>query len=180
MQRMQEGKVKKSWRREALEWALTFLCALAIALPVRAFVFSPFVVDGHSMNDTLAHHEIMFTTKYDYRFGGNPDRFDVVICRYPGRTENFVKRVVGVPGDKVAVQDGYLYVNGERYEETYITHRPNYQLAAYTVAEDEYFVLGDNRANSNDSHLIGPLKREQIVAHVRCVLFPLSGIRAIQ
>ncbi len=180
MQETQPEKRKKSWKREAVEWALTFLCAIAIALPIRAFAFSPFVVDGNSMNDTLADNEVMFTTKYDYLFGGNPERFDVVICRYPGRTENFVKRVVGLPGDTVAVQDGYLYVNGEQYEEEYITHRPNYRMEPYTVQEGEYFVLGDNRSNSNARHLVGPLKRDQIIAHVRCVMFPLGQIRGIQ
>jgi len=178
MQDTQVVKAKMNWKREILEWAVTFLLALAIALPIRAFVFSPFVVDGHSMDDTLANREVMFTTKYDYRLG-DPSRFDVVICRYPGRRENFVKRVVGVPGDTVAVQNGDLYINGERYDEEYIKHRPNYSMEAYTVQADEYFVLGDNRANSNDSHLIGPLKREQIIAHVRSVFFPLNRIRAI-
>lgn len=178
MQRMKAQKVKKGWKREALEWTLTFLCALVIALPIRAFVFTPTVVDGHSMNDTLVDREVIFTTKYDYLFA-DPERFDVVICHYPGRKERFVKRVVGIPGDTVAIQDGYLYVNGERYEEPYITHRPNYQMGAYTVQDGEYFVLGDNRANSNDSHSIGPLKREQVVAHVRSVLFPFNQIRII-
>ncbi len=170
---------KKSWKREAFEWAMTFVCAVAIALPIRAFAFSPFFVDGNSMNDTLADNELMFATKYDYLFA-DPERFDVVICKYPGRTENFVKRVVGVPGDTVAVEGGYLIINGERYEEEYITHRPNYTMAAYTVQEGEYFVLGDNRSNSNDSHIIGPIKRDQIVAHVRAVLFPFSDIRTVQ
>ncbi len=179
MQATQAEKPKKNWKREALEWALTLLVALALGLSVRHFVFSPFVVLGNSMNDTLADREVMFTTKYDY-VAGNPDRFDVVICHYPGRTENFVKRVVGLPGDTVAVRGGYLYVNGERHEEEYIVHRPNYEMPEYTVQEGEYFVLGDNRSNSNDSHLIGPIARAQIVAHVRAVLFPLGRVRSIQ
>ena len=179
MQATQVEKRKKSWKREALEWGLTFLIALAIALPVRAFVFSPYIVQGHSMMDTLTDRETMFATKYDYLLG-DPARFDVVICRYPGRSETFVKRVAGIPGDTVAVQDGYLYVNGDRYEETYITRRPNYRMEAYTLQEDEYFVLGDNRANSNDSHLVGPIQRKQIIAHVRFVLYPFDRIRGIQ
>ena len=104
-------KEKKDPKREVLEWVLTLGCAVALALLIRAFVFEPFVVKGDSMNDTLANAEVMFATKYDYLLG-DPRRFDVVICHYPDRDENFVKRVVGVPGDTVAVRDGYLYVNG--------------------------------------------------------------------
>jgi len=142
-------------------------------------VFEPFVVKGDSMNNTLVNAEVMFTTKFDYLLG-EPRRFDVVICRYPNRDDNFVKRVVGVPGDTVAVRDGFLYVNGELQEEPYITHRPNYTMAEYTVQDGEYFVLGDNRSSSNDSHLIGPLKREQIVSHVRAVFFPFGSIRGVR
>lgn len=172
-------KPKKSLKREALEWALTIGCAVALALLIRSFVFEPFVVKGDSMNDTLVNAEVMFATKFDYLWG-DPQRFDVVICHYPNRDENFVKRVVGVPGDVVAVRDGFLYVNGQRYDEEYIVHRPNYAMPEYTVGPGEYFVLGDNRSNSNDSHYVGALSREQIVAHVRSVLFPLGSIRGIE
>jgi len=172
-------KPPKGWRREALEWAITLGCAVVLALLIRAFVFEPFVVKGDSMNDTLVNAEVMFTTKFEYLLG-EPQRFDVVICRYPNRDENFVKRIVGVPGDTVSVRGGFLYVNGEMQAEPYIVHRPNYAMAAYTVQPGEFFVLGDNRANSNDSHLVGPLKREQIVSHVRAVLFPFGNIRGIQ
>lgn len=178
MQETTVEKRKKSWKRELVEWFLTFACAIAIALPIRAFVFEPVAVIGSSMNNTLANQELMFTTKFDYLFGA-PERFDVVICHYPGREENFVKRVVGIPGDTVAVQGGYLYINGERYAEEYIVHRPDYDMSAYTVQADEYFVLGDNRSNSNDSHLVGPLKRNQIVAHVRSVFYPFDQMRWI-
>ncbi len=179
MQGVTTEKPKKSWKRELVEWILTFACAIAIALPIRAFVFEPIRVDGNSMNETLLSSEIMFTTKYDYLLG-DPQRFDVVICHYPGRTENFVKRIVGIPGDTVAVEGGYLYVNGQQQQEPYITHRPGYTMAEYTVQEGEYFVLGDNRSNSNDSHLVGPLKREQIVSHVRSVIFPFDKWRGIE
>ncbi len=178
MENMMPTKKSPSKKRALLEWAGTILVALIIAFTIRTFVFSLFFVDGNSMNNTLIHNEVMFSTKYDYLLN-DPARFDVVICRYPGRKENFVKRVVGIPGDTIAVRDGYLYVNAEQVQEAYITHRPNYEISDYTVGEGEYFVLGDNRANSNDSHVIGPIKREAIVAHVRSVLFPLDKIGAV-
>ena len=173
-------KKKKTPKQEVIEWILTLGAALVIALLVRQFIFEPVRVDGHSMDDTLANGEVMFVTKFDYQFGGEPERFDVVICHYPGRgSTNFVKRVVGLPGDVVQVSGGYLYVNGEKYAEEYLTHRPDYEFGPYQVPEGQYFVLGDNRSNSNDSHLIGPIDRSMIKGKVRQVILPLSAWRAI-
>ncbi len=173
-------KVKKTPKQELIEWIVTIAAALAIALVVRTFLFEPVRVDGRSMNDTLQDGEIMFVTKPEY-LAGDPERFDVVICHYPERgNTNFVKRVVGLPGDTVEIKDGYLYVNGEKYEEDYLTHRPNYNMQPYTVPEDMFFVLGDNRSNSNDSHIIGPISRDMIVGHVRHVVWPLNAWRAIE
>lgn len=177
--RGKKPKKKKSLKREILEWVLTLAAAVAIALLIRTFVFEPFRVEGSSMADTLHNGEIMFVTKFDY-LAGDPDRFDVVICHYPNRTEDFVKRVVGLPGDTVSVSGGLLTVNDVTYDEPYLTHRPDYTLKPYTVPEGMYFVLGDNRSNSNDSHIIGPIKRAQIIGHVRSVMFPFNAWRGIE
>ena len=198
-------KEKKPLWREILEWVLTLLVALMIALPVRIFIFEPVRVDGHSMDDTLANGEIMYVSKTSYgsfwlampwwdaegqqnarRFtiGGDPERFDVVICRYPDRGgTNFVKRVVGLPGDRVAILDGHLFVNGERYEEPYINDDyrtgSGYLFPEYTVPEGYYFVMGDHRNNSNDSRYIGPITRDMIMGKVTQVLWPLSSWRGV-
>ena len=139
-----KGKEKKSLGREILSWVLTLLCAVAAALLIRALIFEPIRVDGESMNDTLANGEAMFVSKLDYASTwlslpwqddatkesaprlttgfGSPKQFDVMIVRYPGRGDtNFVKRLIGMPGDRVSIQEGYLYVNGTRYEEAYIS-----------------------------------------------------------
>ena len=199
-------KRKKSTAREILEWILTFVVAVMIALPIRAFAFELLRVEGESMDDTLANGEIMFVSKLDYSSvwltfpwqdeaerekaaritsGSNPERFDVVICRYPGRGDtNFVKRVVGLPGDTVELRDGYLYVNDEKYDEPYIpdeyrSGRMN-SFGPYTVPENHFFVLGDHRNNSNDSRYQGALPRDMIIGHVRTVLYPFSGLRGIE
>ena len=172
-------KKKKTLKQELIEWACTLLAAFLIAFVVRNFVCEFVVVDGNSMKHTLLDTEVMLVTKPEYLFG-DPERFDVVVCHYPNRGDTyFVKRVVGLPGDTVAVHDGYLYVNGEKQPEEYLTIRPNYELAEYTVPEGQYFVLGDNRASSNDSHLIGPLDRDMILGKVHYVLFPFDSFRAI-
>ncbi len=196
----------KALVQEILEWVLALAAAAAVALPIRAFLFELVRVDGKSMDRTLADGEIMFVSKFDYTsvwlclpwqkpaskekasritVGGNPRRFDVVICRYPGRGgANFVKRVVGLPGDTVEIREGYLYVNGERYGEPYVDDAYRGGLRSrfgpYTVPEGEYFVMGDHRNSSSDSRSRGPISRDRIIGHVRSVIFPFRRIRRVR
>ena len=189
-----EVKEKKPLGREILEWVLSILAAVVIAMVIRTFIFEPIRVDGASMNDTLVDGEVMFVSKlgycsFDFFDGrhaafGDPKRFDVVICRYPNRgSTNFVKRVIGIPGDKVAVIDGYVYVNGEKYEEPYINDEYRVGHGSYfpetEVPAGQYFVMGDHRNNSNDSRYIGPIDRNMIMGRVTQVLFPFNAFRAI-
>ncbi len=130
-------KEKKPLGMEILSWILTILCAVAAALVIRSVIFEPVRVDGSSMENTLADGEIMLTSKYDFSSTwlclpwqsdnasqqmpritiGKPNLLDVVICRYPARgAVNFVKRIVGAPGDTVELREGYLYLNGEQVE----------------------------------------------------------------
>ena len=204
------GKPKKTWKQELGEWFLTLLVALVVAFVLRSFVFEPVVVDGDSMYPTLHHGEIMYVSKTSYgtsffgipftgignyfTVGGNPERFDVVVCHFPDRLDsktgariNFVKRVIGLPGDRVQIKDGYLYVNGVKYEEKFLHERmlsdwPNYQFSvkystttdgSYIVPEGHYLVMGDNRNSSNDSRswAVGPIPRDMIVGRVDAVLW---------
>ena len=114
----------------------------------------------------------------------------MVICRYPGRGDtNFVKRVVGLPGDTVRLEDGYLYIREKgqeeevRYEEPYINDGyrtgSNNQVNAFEVPEGQYFVMGDHRNNSNDSRSVGTIGRDMIVGHVRQVVYPFDHWRGI-
>lgn len=171
---------KKSVGREILEWIFVVVFAVGVAMIIRTFVFEPVRVDGESMLYTLSNNEYMIVTKYQYLFN-DPERFDVVICRYPGRgNTNFVKRVVGIPGDTVEVRDATLFVNGEPVDEPNIVNKPNYTMPPVTVGEGDYFVLGDNRPHSNDSHIIGTLERDQIVGKVRLVVWPFTEFRTVK
>lgn len=212
--KQKKEKEKKSLGREVLEWVMTIVVAVAAALLIRSFIFEPVRVDGASMNDTLLDRDIMFVSKWDYnsvwlcfpwqtqekkesapRFVsglGQPQRFDVVVCRYPNRGDtNFVKRIIGLPGDELYIKEGYVYVNGEKYEETYINDA--YRVSGgsngwtfaseeepFRVPEGEYFVMGDHRNNSNDSRAQGPIKRDMIIGHVRFVFFPFNTWRGIR
>ncbi len=171
-------KPKKSWKKELLDWISAFASAAFIVFLINTFVFQPVKVSGNSMTDTLHNNDIMIATKFDYLLG-EPKRFDIVICKYPNRSEIFVKRIVGLPGDILQMENGLLSVNGETYPEEYIMHKPNYEIAEYQVPDGHYYVLGDNRSSSNDSHLIGPISRNQILGHVRLVVFPFNRIQSV-
>ena len=182
-----QGK-KKDVKKEILSWILTLGSAVIIALVIRTFIFEPVRVDGQSMCDTLQNNEIMFVTKPEYIFGA-PQRGDVIICKYPGRTENFVKRLMGVPGDTIEVKQNMVYLNGEALSEPYLTAERNddgFSMDPVTLGDGEYFVMGDNRDNSHDSRNYygygkpATLTRDQIIGHVRFVVFPFNEIRGIE
>ncbi|MBR4068552.1 MAG: signal peptidase I [Clostridia bacterium] len=190
-QQNEETKVeeKKPLWREILSWVTTLGMAVIIALAIRAFVFEPIRVDGESMMDTLLDGEIMIVTKPEYLFG-DPQVGDVIICHYPGRgNTNFVKRVIGVPGDTLEIRDDVVYRNGEVVEEPYLTPARNvkgFDMAPFTVGEDQFFVAGDNRDNSHDSrnyyYIGGPaaIDRSMIVGHVRWVVLPFDHMRGVE
>ena len=139
------------------------------------------------MDDTLANGEIMFVTKPEY-LAGDPQPGDVVICHYPGRGDtNFVKRVVGVPGDTLMFVDNVLIRNGEVVDEPYLTPSRNqngFSMLPITLGENEYFVCGDNRDNSHDCRNLTngvpeAITRDMIIGHVRYVVYPFSDARSI-
>lgn len=186
----QQPKEKKpvNVKKEIMSWILTIGVAVAAALLIRTFLFEPIRVDGHSMCDTLQDGEIMLVTKPEYLFG-DPQYGDVVICKYPGRTENFVKRVMGLPGDVIEVRSNVVYRNGAALDEPYLTPERNndgFSMAPFTLGEKEYFVMGDNRDNSHDCRNYygygspAALTRDMIIGHVRCVVFPFNVIRGIE
>ena len=182
-----KGKKPVNVKKEILSWILTLGAAVVIALVIRTFLFEPVRVDGHSMDDTLANGEIMFVTKPEY-LAGEPQHGDVVICHYPGRgNTNFVKRVIGVPGDTLMFVDNVLLRNGEVVEEDYLTpsrNRNGFSMRPSTLGENEYFVCGDNRDNSHDCRNLTngtpeAIARDMIVGHVRYVVYPFSDARSI-
>ncbi|NLB90669.1 MAG: signal peptidase I, partial [Clostridiales bacterium] len=144
------------------------------------------------MADTLHDKEMVFVTKFDYLFA-EPQRQDVVICHYPDRREYFVKRLIGLPGDVIDIRhdlqskENVVFINDVPLQEPYLTPTRNTMafkaMDSITLGEDEYFVMGDNRDNSNDSRnlsVVGPISRKSIVGHVRFVFFPFNAWRGIQ
>lgn len=194
-----DAKKKKTIKEEILSWVYALVAALAIVLVLRTFFFEPIRVDGESMRNTLQDGDVVLVTKPEY-WTGNYQRGDIIICRYPNRSKEssvnlggsfeltftnhtlFVKRLVGLPGDKVEFRSGVLYINDEMVDESaidvYIPSSRSY--GPRTLGADEYFVVGDNRGNSNDSRAVGPISEDMIVGHVSLVLWPLSNFGTVK
>ena len=163
-------------RRNPLR-GLVWIAAIAlVCLLLRLFVFHLVRIEGGSMQDTLCSGEIALVTGFDYRFGATPARGDVVECRFPGRVDTYVKRVIGLPGETVEIRDGRTYIDGAAISEPYVFSIP--EDYSVTLGENEYLVLGDNRSESYDSRAedMGPIGAEDILGRVRLCAWPLHAI----
>ena len=157
---------------------LFVLLAVALGLVARKYVFGLNFVAGDSMKETLQTGDLALITKLDYRLHP-PQRGDVALLTVPGRDGTYLKRVIGLPGETVELKGGETYINGERLNEPYATN-PGADYAA-TLGADEYFVLGDTPANSEDSRssTIGAVKRAQIIGKAWLAAKSLTEIRLI-
>lgn len=174
---MEKMKGARAWR--SIDFIISMIFVVILAFAIRTFVFEPVRVDGRSMVPTLQDNEHMFVEKISYLFRA-PKRGEIVICYYPGYTKSCVKRVIGMPGEIVAVHDGVVYINGKALDESaYWGGYVNGELKATQVGEDEYFVMGDNRNNSKDSRAatVGPIPIEKIKGRVSAVFFPFDHFR---
>lgn len=174
-------KQEKNRTKEILGWVLSIGVAICAAFLIRAFIFEIILVDGESMVPTLHTDERVAVEKLT-RYGGLPERGDIIIVKYPNMDGTFVKRAIGLPGDTVEIKNSTVYINGEPLEETYTSQEPYADMEAITVPEDQVFVMGDNRAHSLDSRAdyIGSIPRESIVGHGLFVIWPFSEMHSIQ
>ena len=167
----QQESRRKSLLREVLE---TILLTLAIYLAVNAAT-GRFRIQGSSMEPTLHSGQFVITNKIAYMIG-EPERGDIIVfiaprSPTPAHEDDYIKRVIGLPGENVTVSGGQVMVNGVALDEPYIADAPHY-TRSWTVGLDEYFVLGDNRNSSNDSHDWGMLKREAILGKAWLIYWP--------
>ncbi|MGH2484541.1 MAG: signal peptidase I [Ktedonobacterales bacterium] len=163
--------------REVLEVAVITLLLFVV---VRAVVQN-YRVEGPSMMPTLQNHQYILVDKLTYFFG-SPHRGDVIVFEYPKDTsEDFVKRIVGVPGDTVQVaNNGQVSVNGVAINEPYVNDLGNpYGATTVTLNPNQYFVLGDNRGDSSDSRAWGPVPRNDIIGRAELVYWPLNDIHVL-
>jgi len=136
-------------------------------------------VDGYSMEPTLNSGEFVFVNKLAYRIG-EPKRGDVIVFHYPrDPKQEYIKRIIGLPGDHLQVSNGTIYVNGNPITEPYIAASPQYQNE-WDVPENTLFVLGDNRNNSSDSHNWGPVPMDYVIGKAFFVYWPPENWGAIE
>ena len=145
--------------------------ALLIVIPIRYFIFQPFVIKGNSMEPNFHQGDYLIVDEISYRFK-EPQRGDVVVFRYPQDTsQRFIKRIIGLPGETVSIEGGKITI-GEGIEgrildeSTYLPRQNYFDNVSLSLKEDEYFVLGDNRFASFDSRKWGSLPRDYIVGRV--------------
>jgi len=158
----------RTFLREVL---ITVIIALVIFLLLHATVQS-FVVVGSSMEPNSQNGERLVTNKLVYKFH-EPERGEVIVFHPPNNQRtDYIKRVIATPGDSVEVKNGAVYVNGTKLNEPYIKEPPTYTLTERKIPENEYFVLGDNRNNSNDSHNGWTVPRQNIIGKAWLVFWP--------
>ena len=173
-------------KKEMREWVVSIAVALIAVFLIRSFLFTVIRVDGDSMRETLHDGERLIVTVLDVKLGG-VNRDDVVICHFPGRAGflgikyNFVKRVIGVAGDKIVMLNGETYINGEKVDEPFVTHPSPLINGAWEVPEGYVFVCGDNRSNSHDSRSsdVGYIATSEIVGKVKLVMWPIPAWRMV-
>ena len=162
-------------RPAALRRQLLMLAAMAVLsilsyYLVSRFIITAVVVQGRSMAPTFRDGERCFLNRWVYLFA-TPQRGDVVVIKDPGHSDYAVKRIIGGPHDRLHFKDGSIYLNGEKLSEPYLdkgtaTIVPNYSEKWIEIGNDRYYLLGDNRANSEDSRYYGQVRRSQIIGKI--------------
>lgn len=172
-------QLSENGKKEALSWLKSVAIALVLALLIREFVYTPVTVSGQSMEPTFeSEHRVVITKLHKI------ERFDLIVFHSPDSEDDFIKRVIGLPGDDIMMKDDHLFINGEEYEENYLTaHKEkihegqrlteNFEVK---VPEGNYYVLGDNRQRSKDSREIGFIDKDAIVGKVSFRFYPFKSI----
>ena len=171
-------KSEKSQMREFFSLILYVAGVVLLSIVLNKFVIQKVEVDGPSMNMTLKTGQQLMVQKVSYHFT-NPKRGDIVVFKPPGYEDDtlYIKRVIGVPGDRVQIIDGYIYLNGEKYDDPQWTEEildPGIAEEEVTVGEGEYFVVGDNRNDSMDSRDFGAVDKSRIMGEAVLRIWPLN------
>lgn len=159
--------------RELLE---VILIAFLPFFIISQFIARPFIVQGASMEPSFQNGNYLIIDIISYKLN-DPERGDVVVFRYPGnRSLYYIKRIIGLPGDHISLRDGDVFINGKMAQEKYFSLGADtlaFNRTDFPLAENQFFVMGDNRAASFDSRNWGPLKRDDIIGNVRFRIWPL-------
>ena len=182
-QEIEQANRKSKFWQQTRENLQIIAIALALALFIRAFVAEPRYIPSDSMLPTLEVGDRLVVEKVSYYFRP-PAPGEIVVFDPPqqlqiqgyAKDQAFIKRVIGTPGQTVQIQDSKVYINGRPLDEDYIAEPPTYQMEPVQVPEDQLFVMGDNRNNSNDSHVWGFLPKQNVIGHACYRFWPFSRI----
>lgn len=151
---------------------IPYVIILIVVMLIRTYLFTPIMVSGPSMQPTLDGGELMILNKR-----GTLDRFDVVVVDIG--SEDIIKRIIAMPGETISCENGIIYVNGRKQEESYSKGITS-DFEKIVLKDDEYFVMGDNRQDSRDSRHVGPIKEMNMKGTTNLVLFPFNKIGNIE
>lgn len=180
--------MKSIFNSEVKSWIFSIVFAIVLAFLVKFYIFAPFIVEGASMEPTLHNEEKLLVNK-TIGFTGSIKQGDIVIIQDNQADKHYVKRVIGLPGEKVEMKNDSLYIDDKKVKEPYLKE----SLAAakklgvnftndfgpVQVPKDQYFVMGDNRINSKDSRNgLGLINKDDIIGKSMFVVFPLNEARA--
>ena len=168
-------KKKKSAFMEIIE---SVAIAVLLAVIIRMFIFQPFVIPSGSMEPTIQIGDRVMVSKFAYHFG-EPNRGDVVVFRPPFDTNRiFIKRLIGVGGNTLQIRDSKLFINEKQIPEDYLPKEMRFQnFGPVQVPADNYFMMGDNRNNSDDSRVWGDLPKKNIIGKAVIIYWPINHIR---
>ncbi len=154
---------------------IPYLVIILVVVTIRTFIVTPIVVQGESMVPTLDGGEVMVLKKYDTNY----DRFDIVVVNKSVEGDNLIKRVIGLPGETIRYRNNTLYINDKVIEDIY-AYGDTGNFQEITLGDDEYFLMGDNRAISLDSRALGIIKKQEIEGTVGIVLFPFNKFGSVK
>ena len=154
---------------------IPYLVIILVVITIRTFNVTPIVVQGESMVPTLDGGEVMILKKYDTNY----ERFDIVVVNKSVEGDNLIKRVIGLPGETIRYRNNTLYINDKVLEDVY-AYGDTGNFQEITLGEDEYFLMGDNRAISLDSRALGIIKKQEIEGTVGIVLFPFNKFGSVE
>ena len=191
MLRMVGNEMAKK-KNELWEWMKALIIAVVLAAVIRSFLFAPIVVDGLSMMPTLHDHDRMIVNKFSYTIG-EPKRFDVIVFHAP-ENKDYIKRIIGLPGDTVEYKDDILYVNGKALKEPYLDEYKKQvidgpltepftlkdKIGRETVPDGHLFVMGDNRRFSKDSRHIGAISMDKVLGKTSILYWPIKDAQIVK
>ena len=159
---------------KVIKEVIPYIVIVVVVVLIRTFIITPVRVDGDSMKNTLKNGDILLLYKL-----GSIDRFDIIVLDEEKDNEKIIKRVIGLPGETVAIKKGKIYINDKVIDDEY-AYGETSDYNKVTLRDDEYFILGDNRLISKDSRYFGPIKDNEIKGKIVFRLFPFTKIGTVQ